>query len=150
MSDIYLTNRLTYFLSLPPRTLSSSISQASSLCLSLSIGFIFVCFDWEFSYVRINCSQFCLYKLIGFVTICDNLCVCVFDGVVLGLQWCCRELQTKMEHGSYADNSNATFSLTDEDHTLANAVRFSLNQESVLAFLFLSQYFIFICMFQFF
>jgi len=55
-----------------------------------------------------------------------------------------------MEHGSYADNSNATFSLTDEDHTLANAVRFSLNQESVLAFLFLSQYFIFICMFQFF
>ncbi|KAK4606687.1 hypothetical protein RGQ29_000792 [Quercus rubra] len=75
MSDIYLTNRLTYSLSLPPRTLSSTISQ-----------------------------------------------------------WCCRELLTKMEHGSYADNSNATFSLTDEDHTLANAVRFSLNQDPRVSF----------------
>ncbi|KAK4606688.1 hypothetical protein RGQ29_000792 [Quercus rubra] len=39
-----------------------------------------------------------------------------------------------MEHGSYADNSNATFSLTDEDHTLANAVRFSLNQDPRVSF----------------
>jgi DNA-directed RNA polymerase I and III subunit RPAC2 len=41
-----------------------------------------------------------------------------------------------MEHGSVSDNTQATFSLSDEDHTLANAIRFSLNQESVL-FLFL-------------
>ncbi|KAL1060633.1 hypothetical protein V6Z11_1Z082400 [Gossypium hirsutum] len=34
-----------------------------------------------------------------------------------------------MEHGSFTDNSAATFSLTDEDHTIANAVRFNLNQE---------------------
>ncbi|KAK7849712.1 uncharacterized protein LOC112012125 [Quercus suber] len=39
-----------------------------------------------------------------------------------------------MEHGSYADNNNATFSLTDEDHTLANAVRFSLNQDPRVSF----------------
>ena len=45
-----------------------------------------------------------------------------------------------MEHGSYADNSNATFSLTDEDHTLANAVRFSLNQESVLSIFYFHLY----------
>ena len=43
-----------------------------------------------------------------------------------------------MEHGSFTDNSAATFSLTEEDHTLANAVRFTLNQESVQPPLFLS------------
>lgn len=37
-----------------------------------------------------------------------------------------------MEHGSFEDQSQATFSLTDEDHTLANAVRFTLNQELVI------------------
>lgn len=36
-----------------------------------------------------------------------------------------------MEHGAFGDQSNATFSLTEEDHTLANAVRCSLNQELV-------------------
>nr|GMD76244.1 DNA-directed RNA polymerases I and III subunit RPAC2 [Ipomoea batatas] len=34
-----------------------------------------------------------------------------------------------MEHGSLHDQSNATFSLADEDHTLANALRFTLNQD---------------------
>ncbi|CAH9074882.1 unnamed protein product [Cuscuta europaea] len=34
-----------------------------------------------------------------------------------------------MEHGTLNDLSNATFSLTDEDHTLANALRFALNQD---------------------
>ncbi|KAA3456767.1 DNA-directed RNA polymerases I and III subunit RPAC2-like [Gossypium australe] len=43
-----------------------------------------------------------------------------------------------MEHGSFTDNSAATFSLTDEDHTIANAVRFTLNQESVHSPLFLA------------
>lgn len=38
-------------------------------------------------------------------------------------------LAAAMEHGSYQDQSKATFSLTDEDHTLANSVRFVLNQE---------------------
>ncbi|KAK4351578.1 hypothetical protein RND71_030891 [Anisodus tanguticus] len=37
-----------------------------------------------------------------------------------------------MEHGSFEDHSKATFSLTDEDHTLANAIRFTLNQELVI------------------
>jgi hypothetical protein len=45
----------------------------------------------------------------------------------------CGELLKKMEHGSHSDNSKSTFSLVDEDHTLANAVRFTLNQESVLS-----------------
>lgn len=36
-----------------------------------------------------------------------------------------------MEHGAFGDQSKATFSLTEEDHTLANAVRFTLNQELV-------------------
>lgn len=36
-----------------------------------------------------------------------------------------------MEHGSADDASASTFSLTDEDHTLANTLRFSLNQESL-------------------
>ncbi|XP_076920329.1 uncharacterized protein LOC143581422 [Bidens hawaiensis] len=34
-----------------------------------------------------------------------------------------------MEHGSYADQSNSTFTLPNEDHTLANALRFTLNQD---------------------
>ncbi|CAI9091060.1 OLC1v1025979C1 [Oldenlandia corymbosa var. corymbosa] len=34
-----------------------------------------------------------------------------------------------MEHGSEKDPANATFSLTDEDHTLANSLRFCLNQD---------------------
>ncbi|XP_010510474.1 PREDICTED: DNA-directed RNA polymerases I and III subunit RPAC2-like [Camelina sativa] len=34
-----------------------------------------------------------------------------------------------MEHGSFKDNSHATFTLGEEDHTLANAVRFVLNQD---------------------
>ncbi|KAJ4725676.1 DNA-directed RNA polymerases I and III subunit like [Melia azedarach] len=34
-----------------------------------------------------------------------------------------------MEHGAFGDQSKATFSLTEEDHTLANAVRFTLNQD---------------------
>lgn len=38
-----------------------------------------------------------------------------------------------MEHGSYQDQSKATFSLTDEDHTLANSVRFVLNQDPRVA-----------------
>jgi DNA-directed RNA polymerase subunit L len=45
----------------------------------------------------------------------------------------CGELLEKMEHGSHSDNSSSTFSLVDEDHTLANALRFTLNQESVLS-----------------
>ncbi|KAL1073739.1 hypothetical protein V6Z11_D11G244200 [Gossypium hirsutum] len=39
-----------------------------------------------------------------------------------------------MEHGSFTDNSAATFSLTDEDHTIANAVRFTLNQDPRVTF----------------
>ncbi|KAK1357190.1 DNA-directed RNA polymerases I and III subunit RPAC2 [Heracleum sosnowskyi] len=38
-----------------------------------------------------------------------------------------------MEHGS-ADESASTFSFTDEDHTLANTLRFSLNQDPRVAF----------------
>ncbi|CAN6555108.1 unnamed protein product [Malus baccata var. baccata] len=34
-----------------------------------------------------------------------------------------------MEHGSLTDPSQSTFSLVDEDHTFANAVRFTLNQD---------------------
>ncbi|GAA0151866.1 DNA-directed RNA polymerase [Lithospermum erythrorhizon] len=34
-----------------------------------------------------------------------------------------------MEHGSYEDQTQATFSLNDEDHTLANSLRFVLNQD---------------------
>lgn len=34
-----------------------------------------------------------------------------------------------MEHGSTKDQSSSTFSFKDEDHSLANALRFSLNQE---------------------
>lgn len=39
------------------------------------------------------------------------------------------ELSGVMEHGSFSDPSKSSFSLTDEDHTLANSVRFTLNQE---------------------
>ncbi|KAK9279032.1 hypothetical protein L1049_012707 [Liquidambar formosana] len=39
-----------------------------------------------------------------------------------------------MEHRSFNDPSAATFSLTDEDHTLANSVRFTLNQDPRVAF----------------
>ncbi|XP_015057324.1 DNA-directed RNA polymerases I and III subunit RPAC2-like [Solanum pennellii] len=39
-----------------------------------------------------------------------------------------------MEHGSFEDQSKATFSLTDENHTLANAVRFTLNQDPRVTF----------------
>lgn len=46
-----------------------------------------------------------------------------------------------MEHGSFNDQSSGTFSLTDEDHTLANALRFTLNQE----FVFLIDLFSFKC-----
>ncbi|XP_047333337.1 DNA-directed RNA polymerases I and III subunit RPAC2 [Impatiens glandulifera] len=34
-----------------------------------------------------------------------------------------------MEHGSLQDPSSSTFSITNEDHTLANSVRFTLNQD---------------------
>ncbi|KAL2559942.1 RNA polymerase 14 kDa subunit [Forsythia ovata] len=39
-----------------------------------------------------------------------------------------------MELGSYQDQSQATFSLTDEDHTLANSLRFTLNQDPRVTF----------------
>ncbi|KAH6790243.1 RNApolymerase 14 kDa subunit [Perilla frutescens var. frutescens] len=39
-----------------------------------------------------------------------------------------------MEHGSYQDPSQSTFSLTDEDHTLANSVRYILNQDPRVTF----------------
>ncbi|KAF8396860.1 hypothetical protein HHK36_018495 [Tetracentron sinense] len=39
-----------------------------------------------------------------------------------------------MEHGSLKDNNASTFSLTDEDHTLANSVRFTLNQDPRVTF----------------
>ncbi|XP_020219417.1 DNA-directed RNA polymerases I and III subunit RPAC2 isoform X1 [Cajanus cajan] len=38
-----------------------------------------------------------------------------------------------MEHGSYSDPSKSTFSFGDEDHTFANSVRFSLNQDAIYA-----------------
>nr|GMD73435.1 DNA-directed RNA polymerases I and III subunit RPAC2 [Ipomoea batatas] len=34
-----------------------------------------------------------------------------------------------MEHGSTKDLSSSTFSFKDEDHSLANALRFTLNQD---------------------
>lgn len=37
--------------------------------------------------------------------------------------------QGAMEHGSLEDSSASTFSIMEEDHTLANSVRFVLNQE---------------------
>ncbi|CAL5351015.1 unnamed protein product [Camellia sinensis] len=45
-----------------------------------------------------------------------------------------------MEHGSFQDQTASTLSLADEDHTLANSVRFTLNQESVSSLLILSCY----------
>ncbi|WOK95697.1 DNA-directed RNA polymerases I and III subunit RPAC2 isoform X1 [Canna indica] len=39
-----------------------------------------------------------------------------------------------MEHGSVSDLSSSTFSLMDEDHTLANSVRFTLNQDPRVSF----------------
>ncbi|KAG4926012.1 hypothetical protein JHK87_051552 [Glycine soja] len=44
-------------------------------------------------------------------------------------RWC-----GAMEHGSYTDLSKSTFSLVDEDHTFANAVRFTLNQDPRVSF----------------
>ncbi|KAJ3683815.1 hypothetical protein LUZ60_014042 [Juncus effusus] len=39
-----------------------------------------------------------------------------------------------MEHGSLTDQSASTFSIMDEDHTLANSVRFVLNQDPRVMF----------------
>ncbi|CAI8592083.1 unnamed protein product [Vicia faba] len=39
-----------------------------------------------------------------------------------------------MEHGSYSDLSKSTFCLVDEDHTFANSVRFTLNQDPRVTF----------------
>uniref|UniRef100_A0ACD5X4C7 Uncharacterized protein n=1 Tax=Avena sativa TaxID=4498 RepID=A0ACD5X4C7_AVESA len=39
-----------------------------------------------------------------------------------------------MEHGSVADSTASTFSIMEEDHTLANSVRFVLNQDPRVAF----------------
>ncbi|XP_074560835.1 uncharacterized protein LOC141817039 [Curcuma longa] len=39
-----------------------------------------------------------------------------------------------MEHGSLSDLSSSTFSLLDEDHTLANSIRFTLNQDPRVVF----------------
>ncbi|PSS09449.1 DNA-directed RNA polymerases I and III subunit like [Actinidia chinensis var. chinensis] len=39
-----------------------------------------------------------------------------------------------MEHGSFQDQTASTFSLADEDHTLANSVRFALNQDPRVTF----------------
>ncbi|KAL7600876.1 uncharacterized protein LOC111907239 [Lactuca sativa] len=38
-----------------------------------------------------------------------------------------------MEHGSYQDLSASTHTLNDEDHTLANSLRFTLNQDPRVA-----------------
>ncbi|PWZ27071.1 DNA-directed RNA polymerases I and III subunit RPAC2 [Zea mays] len=39
-----------------------------------------------------------------------------------------------MEHGSLTDSTSSTFSIMDEDHTLANSARFVLNQDPRVAF----------------
>ncbi|XP_020587862.1 DNA-directed RNA polymerases I and III subunit RPAC2 [Phalaenopsis equestris] len=39
-----------------------------------------------------------------------------------------------MEHGSLNDIRNSTFSLMDEDHTLANSLRFLLNKDPRVEF----------------
>ncbi|KAJ4830851.1 hypothetical protein Tsubulata_040368 [Turnera subulata] len=39
-----------------------------------------------------------------------------------------------MEHGSIKDPSRATFSFVDEDHTLANSLRYSLNQDARVSY----------------
>ncbi|KAF4349446.1 hypothetical protein F8388_005584 [Cannabis sativa] len=44
------------------------------------------------------------------------------------------EFSGVMEHGSFSDLSKSSFSLTDEDHTLANSIRFTLNQDPRVTF----------------
>ncbi|PVH34036.1 hypothetical protein PAHAL_8G122000 [Panicum hallii] len=39
-----------------------------------------------------------------------------------------------MEHGSVTDSTASTFSIMEEDHTLANSARFVLNQDPRVAF----------------
>ncbi|KAG8051262.1 hypothetical protein GUJ93_ZPchr0009g475 [Zizania palustris] len=39
-----------------------------------------------------------------------------------------------MEHGSVTDSTASSFSIMEEDHTLANSVRFVLNQDPRVAF----------------
>ncbi|XP_071723072.1 uncharacterized protein [Rutidosis leptorrhynchoides] len=39
-----------------------------------------------------------------------------------------------MEHGNFSDPTSATFSLSEEDHTLANSLRFTLNQDPRVSF----------------
>ncbi|GMH12729.1 hypothetical protein Nepgr_014570 [Nepenthes gracilis] len=39
-----------------------------------------------------------------------------------------------MEHGSYKNPSASTFSLSEEDHTLANSLRFVLNKDPRVTF----------------
>ncbi|KAI4368877.1 hypothetical protein MLD38_017385 [Melastoma candidum] len=39
-----------------------------------------------------------------------------------------------MEHASFGDERNATFGITEEDHTLANSLRFTLNQDPRVIF----------------
>ncbi|CAO2148500.1 unnamed protein product [Urochloa humidicola] len=39
-----------------------------------------------------------------------------------------------MEHGSVTDTTASTFSIMEEDHTLANSARFVLNQDPRVAF----------------
>ncbi|KAK7381110.1 hypothetical protein VNO78_33634 [Psophocarpus tetragonolobus] len=54
-------------------------------------------------------------------------------GVCCGLH--CSILEwVLMELGSYSDQSKSTFSLVDEDHTFANSVRFTLNQDPRVSF----------------
>ncbi|KAK6929352.1 DNA-directed RNA polymerase, RBP11-like dimerization domain, partial [Dillenia turbinata] len=43
-------------------------------------------------------------------------------------------LTLHMEHGIHTDQSAATFSIENEDHTLANAIRFTLNQDPRVSF----------------
>ncbi|CAD6254063.1 unnamed protein product [Miscanthus lutarioriparius] len=39
-----------------------------------------------------------------------------------------------MEHGSLTDSTSSTFSIMEEDHTLANSASFVLNQDPRVAF----------------
>ncbi|XP_004147276.2 DNA-directed RNA polymerases I and III subunit RPAC2 [Cucumis sativus] len=39
-----------------------------------------------------------------------------------------------MEHGSFTDETKSTFSVADEDHTLANTLRYTLNQDPRVTF----------------
>lgn len=80
-----------------------------------------MCFSFPFDFFKKKIS-FSNYYCVKFHTF--DSCVSWFGDLEVGL----KEI---MEHGSFTDNSAATFSLTDEDHTIANAVRFTLNQESV-------------------